>query len=109
MAAKISFIIAIFLVLLLWCSLCSCDDKDSTTASSSLSNSESLKMDGRDFWVFNFLWNILGYATIILPFALLIRMVKHSNFKERGGSLMDFLYLILLINKLIKDICYSIE
>jgi hypothetical protein len=46
----------------------------------------------------NLCWNILGYATIVLPCAIVIRMVKNSNFKERGGSVLIFLCIYIFIN-----------
>ena len=40
-----------------------------------------------DNWVVNLSWNLLGYATIIIPAAFIIRMLKNSNFNERSGKL----------------------
>lgn len=39
-----------------------------------------------DNWVENLMWNLLGYATIIVPGAFFIRMLKNSNFNERSGT-----------------------
>ncbi|XP_035667912.1 adenosine 3'-phospho 5'-phosphosulfate transporter 1-like isoform X2 [Branchiostoma floridae] len=39
-----------------------------------------------DFWVFRFLLNILGYASIVIPAAILIRYIKRSNFLERSAG-----------------------
>ena len=37
-------------------------------------------------WYFGLFWNLLGYATVIVPGAIIIRMVKKSNFKDSGGN-----------------------
>lgn len=39
-----------------------------------------------DNWVENLSWNLLGYATIIIPAAFIIRMLKNSNFNEKSGT-----------------------
>lgn len=39
-----------------------------------------------DNWITNLSWNLLGYATIIIPGAFIIRMLKNSNFNERSGT-----------------------
>lgn len=41
-----------------------------------------------DNWVENLSWNLLGYATIIIPAAFIIRMLKNSNFNEKSGKLI---------------------
>ena len=45
------------------------------------------KTSSGDNWVENLSWNLLGYATVILPAAFIIRMLKNSNFNERSGKL----------------------
>lgn len=45
------------------------------------------KTSSSDNWVENLSWNLLGYATIIIPAAFIIRMLKNSNFNERSGKL----------------------
>ena len=40
-----------------------------------------------DSWMENLMWNLLGYATIIVPSAFIIRMLKNSNFNERSGKM----------------------
>lgn len=37
-------------------------------------------------WYISLFWNLLGYATIIVPGALIVRAVKNSNFYERSGE-----------------------
>lgn len=91
-------ITGVVLLLSFWISLCSCDDGESTTDSASLASTESSKKDEGEFWLVNLCWNILGYATIVLPCAIVIRMVKNSNFKERGGSVLIFLCIYIFIN-----------
>uniref|UniRef100_A0A1A8F6G6 Adenosine 3'-phospho 5'-phosphosulfate transporter 1 n=1 Tax=Nothobranchius korthausae TaxID=1143690 RepID=A0A1A8F6G6_9TELE len=45
-------------------------------------------VDGwNDVWLFRFLVNILGYATIIVPGYILISYFKRSNYIERGSGL----------------------
>lgn len=38
-----------------------------------------------DFWLVRLLLNLLGYATIIVPAALIIRYFKKSKYDERAG------------------------
>ena len=37
----------------------------------------------KDIWFMSLGWNLLGYATIIVPAALIIRFVKTSGWKDR--------------------------
>lgn len=37
-------------------------------------------------WYMGLFWNILGYATVILPGAIIIRVVKNSTFNESSGN-----------------------
>ena len=46
------------------------------------------KTSSSDNWVENLTWNLLGYATIIIPGAFIIRMLKNSNFNEKSGKLV---------------------
>lgn len=43
-----------------------------------------------DNWIESLAWNLLGYATIIIPAAFIIRMLKNSNFSERSGKLLVY-------------------
>ena len=45
------------------------------------------KSAAQESWVESLMWNLLGYATIIIPAAIVIRMLKNSNFNERSGKL----------------------
>ena len=38
-------------------------------------------------WVHGLVWNIVGYLLIIIPSYFVIRMIKNSDFKEKGGML----------------------
>ncbi|XP_077996724.1 adenosine 3'-phospho 5'-phosphosulfate transporter 1-like [Glandiceps talaboti] len=38
-----------------------------------------------DFWVFRLLLNLAGYASIIIPAALVIRYIQKTNFLEKGA------------------------
>ncbi|KAJ8270487.1 hypothetical protein GJAV_G00115380 [Gymnothorax javanicus] len=46
--------------------------------------------DWRDMWLFRFLLNVLGYATIIIPGYLLIRYIKRTSYLETGGRGLCF-------------------
>lgn len=52
--------------------------------------SEETGQDGaansEDSWVESLMWNLLGYATIIVPSALVIRVLKNSNFNKKSGT-----------------------
>ena len=37
-------------------------------------------------WYIGLFWNMLGYATVIVPGAIIIRLVKNSNFNESAGN-----------------------
>lgn len=41
-----------------------------------------------DNWIESLSWNLLGYATIIIPAAFIIRMLKNSKFNEQSGKLL---------------------
>ena len=52
------------------------------------SSGQNAEVDTRnDSWIENLMWNLLGYATIIVPAAFIIRMLKNSNFNERSGKM----------------------
>lgn len=53
-----------------------------------LSQDEPSLLDAwRDFWLFRFLVNVLGYSSIIIPGYLLIRYFKRSNYLDTGSGL----------------------
>ena len=55
------------------------------------SSGQNVQADTRnDSWIENLMWNLLGYATIILPSAFIIRMLKNSNFNERSGKMFTY-------------------
>ena len=37
-------------------------------------------------WYIGLFWNLLGYATVIIPGAIIIRLVRNSNFNETSGE-----------------------
>ncbi|XP_070577155.1 adenosine 3'-phospho 5'-phosphosulfate transporter 1-like [Ptychodera flava] len=45
-----------------------------------------------DFWIFRLLLNLAGYASIIIPAALVIRYIQKTNFLEKGGLGHGYLY-----------------
>ena len=47
----------------------------------------------RPTWYIGLFWNLLGYATVIVPGAIIIRLVKNSNFNETAGR--GFLFRLL--------------
>lgn len=51
-----------------------------------------------DNWITNLSWNLLGYATIIIPGAFIIRMLKNSNFNERSGKSQGLCMRVLIVN-----------
>ena len=61
-----------------------------------------------DNWIVNLAWNLLGYATIIIPAAFIIRMLKNSNFNERSGKMfVQFLQRVPFTSLIITSINYS--
>ena len=58
------------------------------------SSGQNVEVDTRnDSWIENLMWNLLGYATIIVPAAFIIRMLKNSNFNERSGKMFSLFVL----------------
>ena len=58
------------------------------------SSGQNAEVDARnDSWIENLMWNLLGYATIIVPAAFIIRMLKNSNFNERSGKMFALFVL----------------
>ena len=56
------------------------------------SSGQNVEVDN-DSWIENLMWNLLGYATIIVPAAFIIRMLKNSNFNERSGKMFALFVL----------------
>ena len=57
-------------------------DDNSSTLQQDQDKSNAKTAD--DNWVVDLAWNLLGYATLVVPGAIIIRMIKNSNFNERG-------------------------
>ena len=58
------------------------------------SSGQNAEVDTRnDSWIENLMWNLLGYATIIVPSACIISMLKNSNFNERSGKMFALFVL----------------
>lgn len=92
MAFKMSLSVKFLVVVLVLFSTCLCEeDQDKTSSVIEATTNAAVKQSG--FWFNNLLWNILGYATLVVPFAIVIRIVKNSNFKERGGRFNTWLEL----------------
>ena len=73
------------------------------TGDENLGNTQSgvgtnAKEGARDNWITNLSWNLLGYATIIIPGAFIIRMLKNSNFNERSGKSKGLCIRVLIVN-----------
>ena len=67
------------------------------------SSRQNVEVDTRnDSWIENLMWNLLGYATIIIPSALIIRMFKYSNFNERSGKIFT-----LFVLRVIPDVVHA--
>ena len=56
------------------------------------SSGQNVEVDN-DSWIENLMWNLLGYATIIVPLACIISMLKNSNFNERSGKMFALFVL----------------
>ena len=56
------------------------------------SSGQNVEVDN-DSWIENLMWNLLGYATIIVPSACIISMLKNSNFNERSGKMFALFVL----------------
>ena len=81
MNAKVVFVL--HLVLHLW----------NATGVYAVSEGQEQK-DDRSPWYIGLFWNLLGYATVIVPGAIVIRLVKNSNFNESGGQRVNMLLII---------------
>ena len=62
---------------------------------------------GNDSWIENLMWNLLGYATIIIPSALIIRVFKYSNFNERSGKI--FTLFVLRVHPDVVHACFCLK
>ena len=56
------------------------------------SSGQNVEVDNHS-WIENLMWNLLGYATIIVPLACIISMLKNSNFNERSGKMFALFVL----------------
>ena len=74
MSTKLVFV---FLVLYLWNALGVYGEE---------SEGQEEKDEQHSPWYMGLFWNLLGYATVIVPGAIIIRLVKNSNFNENGGQ-----------------------
>ena len=62
--------------------------RDTEVDQKEASSGQNVEVDTRnDGWIENLMWSLLAYATIIVPSALIIRMLKNSNFNERSGKI----------------------
>lgn len=52
-------------------------------------------------WVESLSWNLLGYATIIIPGSFIISMLKNSNFNERSGKFLVYAYVYCFENSIL--------
>ena len=72
------------------------------------SSRQNVEVDTRnDSWIENLMWNLLGYATIIIPSALIIRMLKNSNFNERSGKI--FTLFVLHVHPDVVHACFCLK
>lgn len=90
MERKLFINVLVLAILFTLLSMCLCEEEQlgdtTSTESVSVVYTTNAAVTQNGFWLTNLLWNVLGYATLVVPFAILIRMVKQSNFKERGGK-----------------------
>ena len=82
---------------------------DSESQSKEASSGQDVEhVASSDNWIVNLTWNLLGYATIIIPAAFIIRMLKNSNFNERSGKMfVQFLQRVPFTSLIITSINYS--
>ena len=70
------------------------------------SSGQNAEVDN-DSWIENLMWNLLGYATIIVPAAFIIRMLKNSNFNERSGKM--FALFVLRVHPDVVHVCFCLK
>ena len=71
------------------------------------SSRQNVEVDTRsDSWIANLMWNLLGYETVIIPFALIILMVKNSNLNERSGKM--FTLFVLRVHPVVVHVCFCL-
>ena len=46
-------------------------------------------------WYIGLFWNLLGYATVIIPGAIIIRLVKKSNLNDSPGMVKFVINLLV--------------
>ena len=72
------------------------------------SSGQNVEVDTRsDSWIENLMWNLFGYATIIVPSAFIIRMLKNSNFNERSGKM--FALFVLHVHPDVVHVCFCLK
>ena len=72
------------------------------------SSGQNVEVDTRSYsWIENLMWNLFGYATIIVPSAFIIRMLKNSNFNERSGKM--FALFVLHVHPDVVHVCFCLK
>ena len=70
------------------------------------SSEQNVEVDN-DSWIENLMWNLLGYAKIIVPSACIIRMLKNSNFNERSGKMFGL--FVLRVHPDVVHVCFCLK
>ena len=72
------------------------------------SSGQNVEVDTRnDRWIENLMWSLLACATIIVPSALIIRMLKNSNFNEQSGKM--FTLFVLRVHPVVVPVCFRLK
>ena len=83
------------------------EELEDTENQKDASSGQNVEVDTRsDSWIENLMWNLLGYATIIVPSAFIIRMLKNSNF-ERSGKM--FALFVLRVHPDVVHVCFCLK
>jgi len=80
------------LLLLMQACLISCEEATDLPEEDDKHDAHHLahRVNTGEHWVQSFIWNIIGYALIIIPAYFFIRMIKTTNFYEKEGEGLSF-------------------
>ena len=82
--------------------------RDTEVDQKEASSGQNVEVDTRnDSWIENLMWNLLAYATIIVPAACIIRMLKNSNFNERSGKM--FALFVLRVHPVVAHVRFCLK
>ena len=81
--------------------------RDTEVDQKEASSGQNVEVDTTDSWIENLMWSLLAYTTIMVPSALIIRMLKNSNFNERSGKM--FALFVSRVHPVVAHVCFCLK